>query len=157
MMIKKIAHRGNTSGPNTSTENRAETVLKCIEKGFDVEIDLWYVKDKLYLGHDGPKYEIPHSFLSDNRCWLWIHCKQLSAMVYMAECKELGFNFFWHQGDDYTLTSRKYIWTYPGKKLGRKGIAVCPDRVPDWNIPDNIAGVCSDYIESFNNDNFTTK
>ena len=27
-----------------------------------------------------------------------------------------SLNYFWHQTDDFTLTSHGYIWTYPGKK-----------------------------------------
>ena len=26
------------------------------------------------------------------------------------------FNYFWHQNDKFTLTSKGYIWTFPGNK-----------------------------------------
>lgn len=146
--MKKIAHRGNLSGPNTGTENSLESIRACIDKGYDVEVDLWVKGNDLYTGHDKPQYNIPRSFLTENRCYLWLHCKHHPAMEYMTKQREMGLNYFWHQSDDVTLTSLGYIWTYPGKSLGYKSIAVCPDRVPEWEIPNNISGVCSDYIDN---------
>ena len=40
------------------------------------------------------------------------------------------FNFFWHQQDDFTLTNRGYIWTYPGKCITPMSIMV----MPEWKI-----------------------
>ena len=40
--MKLIAHRGNINGPNPETENTVNQIDKCIEEGYDVEIDLWY-------------------------------------------------------------------------------------------------------------------
>jgi hypothetical protein len=55
---------------------------------------------------------------------------------------------FWHQEDDVTLTSMGYLWTYPGKQLTSNSIAV----LPDGKVPDNIVGICSDFIGSFRDD-----
>ena len=149
MKPKRIAHRANLNGPDPSRENTLDAAEDCINKGYDVEIDLWYQDRTLSLGHNEPEWAIPYSFLADNRCWLWIHCKELSSLQYMTDVKDAGLNFFWHQGDDYTLTSKGHIWTYPGKKLCNRSVAVCPDRVPDWNIPTDVYGICSDYISTF--------
>jgi hypothetical protein len=59
------------------------------------------------------------------------------------------FNFFWHQNDDYTLTSKGYPWVYPGKMVPSNGIFVLPEEcdLELSSIRDmTIFGVCSDFI-----------
>ena len=145
----RIAHRGNLTGANPVTENFPDQIDMCIREGYDAEIDLWLGDgDELYLGHDEPQYRISHKYLMDRHLNLWIHCKEISVLEYMT-CWNGPFNFFWHQSDDFTLTSLGNIWTFPGKKLGSNSVAVCPDRVPDWEIPENVFAVCSDNISTF--------
>jgi hypothetical protein len=36
-------------------------------------------------------------------------------------------NYFFHQEDDITLTSKGYIWAYPGKQPIKNSIAVMPE------------------------------
>jgi hypothetical protein len=57
------------------------------------------------------------------------------------------FNFFWHQQDKVTLTSKQYIWAYPGQQPIAQSIAVLPELFND-NISECI-GVCSDIIGSY--------
>ena len=52
-----ISHRGNIEGPNSDCENHPAYIVKALEQGFDVEIDLWKT-DRLYLGHSKPTYEV---------------------------------------------------------------------------------------------------
>ena len=62
----------------------------------------------------------------------------------------LGVHCFWHQSDDVTLTSKNYLWTYPGKQLTFKSIAVLPEQA-DYSEIDlrKCTGICSDYIEKY--------
>jgi len=115
MNVKIISHRGNLYGPDKENENTPSQILLAIQKGFEVEIDFWSEDNRLFLGHDYPKHEIPISFLRDNQEHLWIHCKNLEAMDLLKRLLP-DSNFFWHQNDDFTLTSLGYIWTYPGKE-----------------------------------------
>jgi hypothetical protein len=55
---------------------------------------------------------------------------------------------FWHQDDDLTLTSKNFIWTYPGKDLINGAIAVLPEIELHKNI-ENAGGICSDFIENY--------
>jgi hypothetical protein len=138
-----IAHRGNLNGQNTKLENSPEYILNALNKGFDCEIDIRYINKKLFLGHDTPDYEIDIKFLLENSKKLWIHCKNFDAIHYLLDYKDL--NIFWHQEDEYTLTSKGQIMTYPGKKINNKSIIV----MPEWNnkkISKKAYGVCSDYI-----------
>ena len=61
--MKFISHRGNVNGPNPELENKPEQILKCLDEGLDVEVDVWVFGNKLYLGHDEPLTEITLSFL----------------------------------------------------------------------------------------------
>ena len=53
---------------------------------------------------------------------------------------------FWHQNDDYTLTSQGLIWTYPKKLLYLNSICVLPELGYKGDI-NKCYGICSDYIE----------
>lgn len=135
-----ISHRGNLFGPNLETENRWTTIKECLGKGINVEVDVWRISDKFYLGHDSPGEEINKVNLCKRG--LWCHAKNLSALEKMLS---LSINCFWHENDDFTLTSFGYIWTFPGKETREKSIIV--DNSNNWREKNyKCWGVCSDYI-----------
>ena len=147
--MKLIAHRGNIDGPNMNEENKPEYILQAIEKGYFVEIDLWYKDNTLYLGHDSPQYEIEYSFFIVNKYKLFIHCKNIQALQYILN-KNDDLECFFHDNDECVLTSKGNIWTYPGKLLTKKSICVMPERAE--NINNNLSecvGICSDYISKY--------
>lgn len=141
-----VSHRGNTTGPNPSRENQPTYIQETLDIGFNVEIDVWLIKDTFYLGHDKPEYIIPFEFLLNNK--LWLHCKNLAALDELI--LETDVNCFAHNNDDYVLTSKAYIWCFPHKKtkLTNNCIAVLPERVLGWDLS-KTAGICSDYIISY--------
>jgi len=144
-----ISHRGNTIGPIPNLENEPKYIDNAISDGFDVEVDVWCIKNKednwqLFLGHDEPQYGINYDWLSDRIANLWVHCKNIEAIEFFKNTK---INYFWHQYDTLTLTSNKYIWAYPGKQPISGSIAVMPEINSD-NITKCI-GVCSDYIKNY--------
>ncbi len=140
--MKIIAHRGLVNGPDKNLENKPKEILDALKQGYDCEIDLWYTNSELWLGHDHPEYFITSAFLENSG--LWIHAKNLAALRWLTDS---DLNYFWHQEDDFTLTSKKFIWTYPGKPLTMKSISV----MPEWNNPElknldfKCYGICSDY------------
>lgn len=140
-----ISHRGNLSGSMQDLENNPSYISDTIDAGFDVEIDLWFNSNGLYLGHDLPNYKISDDFLNSHKDKLWIHCKNLHALRYLSGS---DFIYFWHQEDDFTLTSNEKIWTYPCKDVLDKSIIVCKDKESTKKIiEENVAyGVCSDYV-----------
>jgi len=138
-----IAHRGNING-KSEYENKPSYIDIAIFNGYDVEIDLWYIDNKFYLGHDTAQYEIDFKWIIDRKSKLWVHCKNIDAIAYLKESNET-INYFWHQEDDITITSFGFFWTYPGKQLTKNSIAVMPEYKEFDNI--NLAyGICSDYI-----------
>jgi glycerophosphoryl diester phosphodiesterase len=151
--MKLIAHRGNIDGPNPLIENRPETIDKAIDLGFDVEIDIRYdtFDGQFYLGHDDPQYVVTPYWLAQRMEKLWIHCKNIDALYHFAT-KTGGYNYFWHQEDDYILTSKGYIWTYPGKTYTSKSIIVMPETIINRSNLEDIGGydcfgICSDFVE----------
>mgnify|MGYP001239753836 FL=1 len=139
-----ISHRGNLNGKKIDKENSPQYIKNALNEGFDVEIDVWHADNNFYLGHDEPEFLIKAEFLQNKK--LWCHAKNLEALLNLSKIKAV---FFWHQDDDYTLTSNGYIWTYPGKKLTKNSICV----LPEINNVDfsNSCGVCSDYILKYKN------
>ena len=53
-----ISHRGNLDKINFDDENKPDYILAAIELGYEVEIDLWVVNKKLFLGHDYGEFAI---------------------------------------------------------------------------------------------------
>lgn len=144
-----ISHRGNIDGPNPKRENTLEYIQEAIEAGYDVEIDFWSLDSQLWLGHDKPEHKVDWPDIeTELDCEkLWFHCKNVEAILDL-DYLYAGFHYFWHQEDDVTLTSKRYVWTYPGKTLIEGAIAVMPERFPDWDIS-KAGGICSDYISKY--------
>lgn len=140
MKFKSISHRGNIEGPNERYENDPAYIMDALGKGFDVEIDVWLMENKLYLGHDAPEHLVGLDFLQNDK--FWCHCKNIEALQLLMKN---NVRCFFHDTDDATLTSDGYIWTYPGKHLTENSICVMPERA-NWNIESYVAGVCSDFI-----------
>lgn len=139
--MKLISHRGNLEGRNEKLENSIVYIENAISKNFDVEIDVWF-DDGIYLGHDKPQYKCPMRFLMSNSNKLWIHCKNLMALQILSGIDSL--NIFWHQEDDFTLTSKEYIWTYPKKEVCNKSVIVVDDATK-YNEK-KCYGLCSDTV-----------
>lgn len=144
--MKLISHRGNLTGPNPERENSQLYIQEALDKGFDVEIDVWVINDIIYLGHDKPQYVVEEIWLQLYRKHLWVHCKNIDAVNYFANKLKL-FNYFWHENDTITLTSKNHIWAYPGKQPIKNSIAVMPEIYYD-NISQCL-GVCSDYVQNW--------
>lgn len=138
--VIKIAHRGNIDGPKEKYENEPSYILEALQEGYHVELDVWLLENKIFLGHDIPEYLVDVDFLKNNK--FWCHCKNIDALNFLLKD---DIRCFFHNTDDATLTSDGYIWTYPGGNLFNKSICVMPERT-GWNIPDYVTGVCSDFI-----------
>ena len=145
-----ISHRGNVDGKYPQYENLPEYVDKALNLGYDVEVDLWIDNDGFYLGHDEPTYPIDLKWLTDRYLSLWIHCKNLRTVEGLRDLQNnmlTDLNYFFHNTDDCTITSRGYIWVYPGKQPVTNSIAV----LPEWHDDDisKAYGICSDYIKKY--------
>lgn len=137
-----IAHRGNITGPKPDLENRPDYITAAADLKFDVEIDVWCFDPDgktCWLGHDKPQYVVPTSWV--NKPEFWCHAKNARAL---AVLRQNDIHCFWHQTDDFTMTSKGYIWTYPGKQPTTHSVIVVQD---DQQPDERFVGVCSDYVK----------
>jgi hypothetical protein len=139
-----ISHRGNIDGKIVERENHPDYIDKAINLGYDVEIDMWWIDGKTYLGHDVPQYEVDDEWLTKRINKLWVHCKNIELLNWI---RSTTLHYFWHEEDTLTLTSKNQIWAYPGKQPILGSIAVMPEINKD-NISLCI-GICSDYIKNY--------
>lgn len=95
----------------------------------------------LWAGHDSAQYLVSEDFLLDNGQYLWIHCKNFEALDFFASTFP-QLNYFWHQEDDRTLTSQGFLWTYPGKEVGKNSVIVDLEGKTRYNC----YAICSDYL-----------
>lgn len=146
-----IAHRGLMDGPDISLENHPSQIRRAVAAGYDAEVDVWVTDDGIYTGHDAPTYLVDESFLSCNG--IWIHAKNFLAIEHLSKNSKL--NFFWHETDRFTITSKGYIWTYPGMDTFENSVIVLPEVfLSDF---DELKykkkfGICSDYVNKINLD-----
>jgi hypothetical protein len=146
-----ISHRGNIDGKKPHLENNPSYVDEAITLGYDVEIDLWWVDGRTYLGHDEPQYEIDDKWLSERVDKLWIHCKNIESLNWI---RSTVLHYFWHEEDTLTLTSKQHIWAYPGKQSIIGSIAVMPEIYNDDTS--KCLGICSDNILKYKNENISS-
>ena len=144
-----ISHRGNLQGPDKDIENNPRHIESIINS-YDVEIDLRVENNSLFLGHDYPQYEISEEWILKHSDSLWIHCKDVKSLTFCSRYDQL--NYFWHENDDYTMTSFRYIWAYPGKEVAdNMTILVLPET--KWSYDEILQimprGVCSDYVKMY--------
>jgi len=146
-----IAHRGLLTGPSKELENSPEQILAAISLGFDCELDLWLVDNSLILGHDSPQYIISEDWLMNPH--MWIHAKNIEALHWLSSHPRYKFNYFWHESDQYTMTSTGYIWTYPGRELTPRSVMVLPELIDNTlhKLDSNCYAICSDFVEVIKN------
>ena len=154
--MRFIAHRGNINGPSDS-ENSPSQIDYCLNNSIDCEIDLWIQNGVFLLGHDSGQYRIDEDWLLVRKSFLWIHCKNLEGLELLRTKYASSLNFFWHENDSYTLTSRNYVWVYPGQTIIPGSISVLPEH---WMVTDRRTevsksyAICTDFVERFQNYSF---
>ena len=149
--MKIISHRGYLNGANNNLENHPEHIDKCIELGFDVEIDLRLISETLYLGHDFENHKITIEWLLLRKKSLWIHCKNFDSLNFLTQ-KNFDLNFFWHEDDLFTLTSKKIIWAYPCKNIFYNAVNVLPElnfNKSELMLNKDIYAICTDFPIKF--------
>jgi len=135
-----IAHRGNYKGKNPDKENQEKYVLEAIKKGYNAEVDVWWHEDSFWLGHDRPQYKTSKNFLGDPN--IWCHAKNLEVTNKLSALTTI--HWFWHETDKITMTSKGYIWTFPGILLENSVINQPRNIVELLKTNSKFAGICAD-------------
>lgn len=133
------------SGPEVELENTPVHIDAAIAAGFDAEIDLWGKQGGLFLGHDGPDHSVTMEWLEQRANSVWVHCKNAGAISAVGQS---DLNWFYHNQDDYTLTSKGFLWAYPGRELPQTKV-VALHFGKDFNYNRSLYGahaVCGDYV-----------
>jgi len=146
--MKIISHRGNIRGPRPDRENAPSYIDCAIKLGLEVEIDLRYMEEKYFLGHDTPDYEVSERWLRERKDSLWIHCKNLSASNRLQEL-DMGALFFCHTSDPYILTSNGCLWVHDlSSDLTSRCIVPLMDKgsLEKFRGPSTYA-ICTDEVE----------
>jgi hypothetical protein len=138
-----ISHRGNLYGRTIDRENTTDFIDEALSLGYDVEIDVWLIQESFFLGHDRPESAIVLEWLLNRKNKLWVHCKNKESIEYF-NINKIDLNYFWHENDLMTLTSKGYMWVFPGNQPIKNSISVMPELFND-DINECL-GLCSDYI-----------
>lgn len=148
-----ISHRGNINGRFESWENEPTYIDLAITKGYEVEIDVWNIDGVIWLGHDNPIYGgLDTRWFRDRITKLWIHCKNIEALEYFKKFP-YEMNYFWHENDKATITSKGYILSHVDQEPISGSISVIPEK-HNFDIS-KCLGVCSDYIEKYKTNDIT--
>lgn len=149
--MKIISHRGNINGPVPEKENRPSYIDCAIQLGFDVEVDIRYINDEFWLGHDFPQYKIELSWINLRKDKIWFHCKDQESSIKLIELND-GYKFFCHKNDDYVLTSDRYIWVHDlNSKINDKCIIPLLSEHDILNYNNSTPGfVCTDFVNNIN-------
>jgi 3-deoxy-D-manno-octulosonate 8-phosphate phosphatase (KDO 8-P phosphatase) len=152
--MRIIAHRGNTNGAYPDKENTPEYLLDAVKRGFYVEVDVWKIGDKYFLGHDLPTHEVDKFFLFNNK--FYVHCKNIQAFTTLSNYSQI--NCFYQTTEHVVLTSRGDIWFHSDIKSEKYGnmrsiYVRLESPLVDNNLGyiGNYYGLCTDYAEIYNN------
>ena len=139
-----ISHRGNLTGKQPELENTPDYINAALAQGYKCEVDVFAYHGKLYLGHDDAQIETSVQYLQQEG--IIAHAKNLDAL---AEMLQANIHCFYHHTDNYTLTSRNWIWAFPGKP--GTSVHPCIAVLPENYATDvtNFDGICSDFIAQF--------
>jgi hypothetical protein len=148
--MKLISHRGNIRGSVQHMENKPSYIDTAISAGYDVEIDIRYINDKFYLGHDNPEYEVDLIWLEKRKDKLWLHCKDLESANKLQNLQDIKnpFMFFCHSSDPYVLTSNGFIWVHDLKlNLTNKSIIPLMTKEEIKSFDGNeVYAICTDNV-----------
>ena len=142
-----ISHRGNLEGAVKERENFPGQIDLALSLDFDVEIDLWLSDGSLKLGHDFPENRIDESFLLERSSRLWVHAKNLECISFLNQS---GLNWFWHENDKLTMTSKSIPWAFPEVFVSGGVVNQPSDTSTFWSEKlyekTNFCGICHDNI-----------
>ena len=130
---------------NPDLENSPAYITEALQLGFFVEVDVWAMPDgELCLGHDQATYPTTVEFLRHSPRVI-CHAKTPGTLWRLLQ---ENIHCFSHDQDDCVLTSRGWIWTYPGKELTEESISVMPEWIDrdsaKWDT--KCLGICSDWV-----------
>ena len=146
-----ISHRGNIYDKNLELENTKAYILKAINLGFDVEVDIKFENNKFVLGHDWPIESIDSKWILDYSSKLLFHCKNLNSAFELLNLNS-EMNLFCHKSDPYVLISNGLIWVDDKNlTLNQKCIIPIFEKNNIYPLINKIYGICVDHCIHYKN------
>lgn len=149
-----ISHRGNIHGRKPESENHPEYIKIALRSGFYVECDLIVYKGQLILAHPHPdgsvgwseNNRVDEKFLQNPH--LLVHCKTHETLIVARQID--GCHFFYHDKDDFTVTSKGWPIAHSSQGAKKKTICMLPEinGLSKESI-EGCLGVCSDMISFY--------
>lgn len=141
-----ISHRGNVNEILPNRENSPDYIDEAIAQGYGVEIDVRLINGVLSLGHDFPQYDISLDWLLARNKHLWIHCKNFAALSHLID-KDV--KTFYHQKENHTIINNcNLIWSHELSEAdGNSIIPLLSKEDIEKPHPENVYGICSDFVE----------
>lgn len=146
--MKIISHRGNINGVVSEKENRPSYIDCALGLGYDVEVDIRYIDNKFWLGHDEPQYQLNEKWMLLRKDKLWFHCKNLDSSIKIQELSS-DLKFFCHKQDDYVLTSVGKFWVHDlTNKIDQNCIIplLSLTEIHNYDYSKKPFAICTDYI-----------
>lgn len=140
-----ISHRGNIDSIQKNRENTHSYIQEALDKGYDVEIDVWRQNNQLFLGHDGPELAVELSWLNKHGHGLWIHTKNFDALNYLISH---DLKVFFHEKEKHTIINNcNMIWSHDLTEANSNSIIPLLSRHHmHFHEMFKVAGICSDFI-----------
>lgn len=129
-VYQHICHRGNINGSVKELENNFGVLIQRSIQGHQVEVDVWYHENHLWLGHDKPEYKITLEWLASDKKRL-IHAKDGKTLEYILQesgKRALDLHVFYHTDEDYVITNKGLVICYPGKPLLEGSVCMMPEK-----------------------------
>ncbi len=110
--LRLISYRGNLYGqiPNDS-ENNIQNILKAIDMGLYVMVDMWKVNQTIWFGNLHPEHQISQSLLSHYKEKLYVACSTRQSLQYC--CNNRIRSFAQDTNAMLSLVSNGEIWVSP--------------------------------------------
>jgi hypothetical protein len=142
-----LSHRGNLNGPIPERENSRAYIDEALAQKYEVEIDIWGMNGKFYLGHDTSQYDVSLDWLLDRSGVLLVHAKNIEALTFLLNT---SLRVFYHTNEKHTIINNSnLIWSHDVSEAGPLSIIPMLDSVE--NPPKNVVGICSDFIARLRN------
>jgi len=142
----KISHRGNINNIDHTRENSPSYIDEAIRMGYDVEIDIRFINDQLYLGHDIPEYKIDINFLTKRKDNLWVHTKDFKSLSRLIS---LPLRIFFHEKEAHTIIhNTNLIWSHNLNESNENSIIPLLTRqsISESSKYMHVYGICSDFV-----------
>ena len=146
--MKIISHRGNIRGPVPGQENRPSYIDCAILGGTQVEVDIRFINDEFWLGHDTPDYLISPKWIEKRIDSLWFHCKNIEAAQHLNGIHS-NVKYFCHTSESYVSTNTGLIWVHDmSLPLNEKCIVPLLKESDIITYNDKLVhAVCTDYVK----------